>query len=449
MSKWAGALVLALSVFALAPPGSTATDRSISFYNLHTNERLTVVYKRDGRYIPAAMTQINHILRDWRRNEAIEMDPRLIDLAWEVYQRTGATEPINIICGYRAPETNAMLRANSNGVAQNSQHMYGNALDFFIPGVNLTTLRNVSLQMQVGGVGFYPTSGSPFVHIDVGSVRHWPGISRQQLAQIFPDGRTLHVPSDGQALPGYAEAQRAYDARGTEVVALFGQPSDGPGTTRLAGLFGRDNTPAATAAPAPTVVAAVAAPTIIQEPPLPRPNRDPIPGVTVTAAAEPAHEEAVAVMAYAPAAGVTTDALAILNAPPARPQIAVASPPAPAAAAPAPAAAPAAAPAPVAPVLVAMAAWDNPIGRVTAPVLFGTSLPFYSGAVTSRQSAFVALTAPSTRNSAELFAPPTHVFAMAFDDTPSRMRADRFSGPLVRQVAVLELNRHTTLASAR
>ncbi len=93
-----------------------------------------------------------------------------------------------------------MLRARSTGVAQNSQHINGEAIDFEIPGVPLEKIREVGLRLQRGGVGFYPTSGSPFVHLDTGSVRHWPRMTRERLATVFPDGRTVHIPSDGKPL---------------------------------------------------------------------------------------------------------------------------------------------------------------------------------------------------------------------------------------------------------
>jgi uncharacterized protein YcbK (DUF882 family) len=188
--------------------------RTLTLHHVHTGETLTVTYKRDGRYDDAALKKLDWELRDWRRNEAIRMDPRLFDILWQVYQETGATKLIEIICGYRSPHTNAMLRARSGGVPKLSQHMLGKAIDFFIPGVPLAKLRAVGLQLQRGGVGFYPTSGSPFVHMDVGSVRHWPGISRAQLVKIFPHGRTVHVPSDGRPLHGYAHALAEIERRG-------------------------------------------------------------------------------------------------------------------------------------------------------------------------------------------------------------------------------------------
>src|SRR6185369_1736960 len=105
----------------------------------------------------------------------------------------------------------------SNGVAQFSQHINGQAMDFFIPGVPLEKIREVGLRLQRGGVGFYPTSGSPFVHLDVGSIRHWPRMTHDQLVKVFPDGRTVHVPSDGQPLKGYQLALADIQKRGGEL----------------------------------------------------------------------------------------------------------------------------------------------------------------------------------------------------------------------------------------
>src|SRR5262249_56994400 len=125
-------------------------------------------------------------------------DPPLLDVVGRVYRAWGGPEPIHIVCGYRSPETNAMLRRRSKGVAEHSQHMLGKATDFFIPGVPLEKLREIGLRMQVGGVGYYPTSGSPFVHMDTGGVRMWPRMTREQLVRVFPQGKTLYVPSDGR-----------------------------------------------------------------------------------------------------------------------------------------------------------------------------------------------------------------------------------------------------------
>ena len=199
-------LALLLASQNLQSAAADGDTRTISFHHIHTGEDLTVTYMRDGHYDPDALKQIDHELRDWRRNEEIRIDPRLIDVVWRAYREVGGKGPIQVVCGYRSPATNAMLRRRSRGVAQFSQHMLGRAMDFFIPGVPLETLREAGLRMQRGGVGYYPTSGSPFVHMDVGNVRHWPRMTREQLVRVFPDGRTVHVPSDGHPLPGYALA---------------------------------------------------------------------------------------------------------------------------------------------------------------------------------------------------------------------------------------------------
>lgn len=211
---FAGAV--AVAGFALLTGISTtalAETRSLSFKQLHTGETLEVTFKRNGRYDSAAMKKINYIMRDWRRNEATTMDPKLVDLIWEVRRQAGSNGPIYILSGYRSPVTNAMLRSRSRGVAKTSQHTVGKALDFYIPGVPLAKLREIGLKFQRGGVGFYPTSGSPFVHLDTGSVRHWPRMTRSQLARVFPDGKTVHMPSDGKPMKGY-EAAKAQLARG-------------------------------------------------------------------------------------------------------------------------------------------------------------------------------------------------------------------------------------------
>ena len=188
--------------------------RTLTFRHVHTGEDITITFKRDGRYDEAALKKLDWFMRDWRKEQETHMDPHLFDLLWETYREVGASEPIRVICGYRSPGTNSMLRARSNGVAQFSQHINGNAIDFYIPGVPLATVRAEGLRLQRGGVGFYPTSGSPFVHLDTGTIRHWPRIPRQELAKIFPDGRTVHIPADGQPLPGYALALADVERQG-------------------------------------------------------------------------------------------------------------------------------------------------------------------------------------------------------------------------------------------
>jgi uncharacterized protein YcbK (DUF882 family) len=231
--------------------------RTLSFHHTHSNEDLTVTFKRDGRYDEDALKQLNHYLRDWRNQGETVMDRHLFDILWEVYRDVDGKKPIQIISSYRSPATNAMLRRRSSGVARHSQHMLGHAMDFFIPDVPLEQIRYAGLRLQRGGVGFYPTSGSPFVHLDTGNIRHWPRMTHDQLARVFPDGRTVHVPTDGVPLKGYELARAEIEKRGDgDVVGTASKPSF------LAALFkgkssedDEDNGPAVDEKPAPAPVA--------------------------------------------------------------------------------------------------------------------------------------------------------------------------------------------------
>jgi uncharacterized protein YcbK (DUF882 family) len=211
--------------------------RTLVLHHVHTNEDLTITYKKNGQYDEDALKKINWIMRDWRKNEAVDMDRQEIDLLWEVYQEVGAKEAIQIVCGYRSSGTNEMLRgrSKSSGVARHSQHTLGKAIDFYIPGVPLEKLRETAMRLQGGGVGYYPTSGSPFVHLDVGNVRAWPRMTREQLVKLFPDGRTVHLPSSGAPLAGY-ELAKADIERGANHRTVA-EPQK---KSFLASLFGRD-----------------------------------------------------------------------------------------------------------------------------------------------------------------------------------------------------------------
>ncbi len=219
--------------------------RTLSLHHLHTDEDITITYKRDGRYDEEALKKLDHFLRDWRKDESVHMDPRLFDVIWEVSREVGHDKPIQVVCGYRSPSTNAMLRRRSGGVAEFSQHTLGKAMDFYIAGASLQEIREAGLRLQRGGVGYYPTSGSPFVHLDVGSVRHWPRMSREQLARVFPNGRTVHIPSDGQPLSGYAQALADIQKRGSSAPSQMslaaaqsaGIDTSSVGSTRSKGLF--------------------------------------------------------------------------------------------------------------------------------------------------------------------------------------------------------------------
>ncbi len=201
------------AVTAFAPSQAAAETRTLKLHFVHTGERAEITFKKNGKYLPDGLKKLNVFLRDWRRNEPTKMDPRLFDLVWQVYQTAGGRDYITVVSAYRSPATNSMLRSRTRGVAKSSQHTLGKAMDFYIPGVPLKKLRDTALRYQIGGVGYYPTSGSPFVHLDVGSVRHWPRLSRRELLAVFPDGKTIHVPTDGKPLPGYQQALAAYEAR--------------------------------------------------------------------------------------------------------------------------------------------------------------------------------------------------------------------------------------------
>jgi uncharacterized protein YcbK (DUF882 family) len=160
-----------LAVIAVPPLLKGATpERSLSFYNLHTSEKLKVVYWAEGGYVPESLAAINYNLRDHRTNTVHEIDQRLLDLLWQVRTELDSKEPFQIVSGYRSPETNAMLRGHSKGVASHSLHMDGMAADVQVPGRSLELIRKVAISMKSGGVGYYP---SQFVHIDVGRVRTW------------------------------------------------------------------------------------------------------------------------------------------------------------------------------------------------------------------------------------------------------------------------------------
>ena len=225
----------------LANPGAAhAESRTLNIEFVHTGERASITFKRNGRYDPKGLKQLNYILRDWRRNEPTKMDPRLFDLVWEVYRQSRAKGYIKVVSAYRSPATNAMLRSRSKGVAKESQHMRGTAMDFYIPGVPLKTLREIGVKMQAGGVGYYPNSGSPFVHMDVAGGRAWPRMNRQDLVRLFPDGKTVHIPSDGKPLPGYQQALAEYKRRvasGNTVMIAEEKSSSRP-RNFLAMLFG-------------------------------------------------------------------------------------------------------------------------------------------------------------------------------------------------------------------
>ncbi len=289
--SWFAGLFVAWFAIVSGATAAGAETRSLKFYFVHTGEKAEVVFKRNGRYDQAGLRKLSQLVRDFRRNEPTRMDPRLFDLVWSVYRAVGARDYIHVVSGYRSPTTNSMLRSRSKGVAKRSQHMLGKAMDFYIPGVSLKRLRETGMKMQVGGVGYYPRSGSPFVHMDVGNVRHWPRMSRRELVALFPNGNTLHLPSDGKPLPGFEQALASYEARkksGASAVAFASPEGSKKSKSLFAALFGggededaeagvvEQAAPAAKPAKAPAQAVAVASAAKVN----PAPTK-PLPGIQI------------------------------------------------------------------------------------------------------------------------------------------------------------------------
>jgi uncharacterized protein YcbK (DUF882 family) len=148
-----------------------AAVRQVAVHNLHTGESLETIYFDNGAYVPDALAAMNHVLRDFRTGDVHFMDPRVFDLLHTLSTTVESRSPFQIISGYRSPHTNEMLREASSGVASNSYHMRGMAIDVRLPDVQLAYLHKAALALQRGGVGYYPSSD--FIHVDVGPVRHW------------------------------------------------------------------------------------------------------------------------------------------------------------------------------------------------------------------------------------------------------------------------------------
>ncbi len=168
-SDFRAALAAAIPV---EPAAYASEPFRLRLHNLHTLEDIDIVYRLGDNYQPEAIARLNYFLRDHNTNDVIAYDPREFDLLHDILirlRRPGAT--IDIVCGYRTQETNDILRASSQGVAEHSQHVLGHAIDIRIPGSTTPRLRNAALSLNEGGVGYYPTSH--FVHVDVGAIRTW------------------------------------------------------------------------------------------------------------------------------------------------------------------------------------------------------------------------------------------------------------------------------------
>jgi uncharacterized protein YcbK (DUF882 family) len=169
------ALLLAAPLGGLATPAVPAgREYRLRFYHTHTRERLDIVYRRGDTYLPEALNELDHFLRDHRTGDVHHFDPHLFDLLHDLtVSLNDAKGEIDVICGYRSPRSNEFLRTRSphTGVARHSLHMQAEAIDIRLPGIATTAVRDAALRLGRGGVGYY--RDSDFVHVDVGRVRRW------------------------------------------------------------------------------------------------------------------------------------------------------------------------------------------------------------------------------------------------------------------------------------
>ena len=170
-----GRASLAVAAALLLPRRSFAglvPERRLRLCHTHTGERVDVVFKRGGEWVDEGIAALNHTLRDFRRNEVHPYDPAVFDLLADLQDTAGRPHAeYQVICGYRTPATNEMLRGRTTGVAEHSLHMAARAIDVRLPGVGTDRLRDTALAMRRGGVGYY--RASDFVHVDTGRVRRW------------------------------------------------------------------------------------------------------------------------------------------------------------------------------------------------------------------------------------------------------------------------------------
>lgn len=166
-------ILCCLFALSLAPAaiGNTGEARSLKFYHTHTHKTLEVTYYDNGDYSEASLEQLRVFLSDWRNGHQHEIDPGVMDILWEIQQVSGSREAFEVISAYRSPETNEFLRQNSSGVAKKSQHVLGKAIDVRLRGMDSARLRDIALELKLGGVGYY--RNSDFVHVDTGRVRRW------------------------------------------------------------------------------------------------------------------------------------------------------------------------------------------------------------------------------------------------------------------------------------
>ncbi|MEQ1530816.1 MAG: YcbK family protein [Methylococcales bacterium] len=165
-------LTLAGTDLAQATIGHFPSHKTLALQNTNTGDKLKLTYFENGRYIKGALQEISYILRDYHTGDMHHIDPALIDQLYDLKMLLGVSQhPIHIVSGYRSPHTNARLRQHSHGVAKDSLHMQGRAIDIRIAGVDTRNIRNAAISMRNGGVGYYPRSN--FVHLETGDFRTW------------------------------------------------------------------------------------------------------------------------------------------------------------------------------------------------------------------------------------------------------------------------------------
>jgi uncharacterized protein YcbK (DUF882 family) len=163
----AGLHPLARAVAATATP----PVHRLKFYHIHTGEKLDIAYRERGALIPGALTEVNRYLRDFRTEQVHDIDVPLLDVLHELFTTFDGRGNFEVISGYRSPHTNAVLRHVTTGVAENSLHIQGRAIDVRLTSAKTLALRDAALVLRRGGVGYYPESN--FVHLDTGAFRSW------------------------------------------------------------------------------------------------------------------------------------------------------------------------------------------------------------------------------------------------------------------------------------
>lgn len=167
----AGSAAAGIPQISQASPRRNYLARELAFHNTHTGERVALTYFEQGQYLTEALQEIDNVFRDHRTGEVHPIDPNLLNVLYKLRETLQVDKPFHIISGYRSPLSNGEMHNHSNGVAKNSLHMQGKAVDIRIEGVSTLDVRNAAISLQQGGVGYYPSSN--FVHVDTGMVRYW------------------------------------------------------------------------------------------------------------------------------------------------------------------------------------------------------------------------------------------------------------------------------------